>query len=57
MVTYHFEQEKGLTAFWIGLLNNEESELSLLHIKKHLLVLLFILTKYESNPLMEKGNK
>ena len=31
-------------------LNNEESELTLLHVK-HLLVLLFMPTKYDSNPL------
>ena len=39
-----------------GFLNNEESELSLLHVK-HLLVLLFIPTKYGSNPLKNKGKQ
>ena len=42
-------------ALWSGFLNNEGSELSLLH-GKHLLVVLFIPTKYKGNPLKNKGN-
>ena len=41
-------QEKRLTAFRTGFLNNEESESCLLYVK-HLLVHLFIPTKYESD--------
>ena len=49
------KQEKHFTALWMGFSKSQQKELSLLHVT-HLLVLLFIPTKSESNPLRKKSN-